>query len=189
MSDLEKDREMRMKTSARRGEKPDRSIPFCNVILRCDRYGAPAARLPEGFRFASYRPGMERDWARLEAEIGDFDSAAETEAYFAEAYLSRPDELAARGVFVENAAGEVVGSCIAWRDNRRGAPVASLHWLVVGPKWQDRGLGRALAARTALRMIHAEDAVFASWPEEDVAQYLALSERYLTALREQVRQL
>ena len=33
------------------------------------------------------------------------------------------------------------------------------------------------------------DAVFASWPEEDVAQYLALSERYLTALREQVRQL
>ena len=57
---------------------------------------------------------MERDWARLEAEIGDFDSAAEAEAYFAEAYLSRPDELAARGVFVENAAGEVVGSCIAW---------------------------------------------------------------------------
>ena len=51
------------------------------------------------------------------------------------------------------------------------------------------GLGRALAARTALRMIHVEDAVFASWPEEDVAQYLALSERYLTALREQVRQL
>ena len=49
--------------------------------------------------------------------------------------------------------------------------------------------GRALAARTALRMIHAEDAVFTSWPEEDVAQYLALSERYLTALREQVRQL
>lgn len=148
MSDLEKDREMRMKTSVRRGEKPDRSIPFCNVILRCDHYGAPAARLPEGFRFAAYRPGMERDWARLEAEIGDFDSAAEAEAYFAEAYLSRPDELAARGVFVENAAGEVVGSCIAWHDNRRGAPVASLHWLVVGPKWQGRGLGRALAART-----------------------------------------
>lgn len=49
--------------------------------------------------------------------------------------------------------------------------------------------GRALVARTALRMIQAEDAVFASWPEEDVAQYLALSERYLTALREQVRQL
>ena len=134
--------------SVRRGEKPDRSIPFCNVILRCGHYDAPAARLPGGFRFAAYRSGMERDWARLEAEIGDFDSAAEAEAYFAEAYLSRPDELAARGVFVENAAGEVVGSCIAWRDDRRGAPVASLHWLVVGPKWQCCGLGRALTART-----------------------------------------
>ena len=38
---------------------------------------------------------------RPDLVIGDFDSAAEAEAYFAEAYLSRPDELAARGVFVE----------------------------------------------------------------------------------------
>ena len=45
---------------------------------------------------------------RPDLVIGDFDSAAEAEAYFAEAYLSRPDELAARGVFVENAAGEVM---------------------------------------------------------------------------------
>ncbi len=49
--------------------------------------------------------------------------------------------------------------------------------------------GRALAARTAHRMIHAEDAIFASWTGEDVAQYLTLTERYLAALREQVRQL
>ena len=38
-------------------------------------------------------------------------------------------------------------------------------------------------------MIHAESAILASWSKEDVAQYLALSERYLTALQEQTRQL
>ncbi len=49
--------------------------------------------------------------------------------------------------------------------------------------------GKALASRTALKMIHAESAILASWSKEDVAQYLALSERYLTALQEQTRQL
>ena len=49
--------------------------------------------------------------------------------------------------------------------------------------------GKTLASRTALKMIHAESAILASWSKEDVAQYLALSERYLTALHEQTRQL
>ena len=49
--------------------------------------------------------------------------------------------------------------------------------------------GKTLASRTALKMIHAESAILASWSKKDVAQYLALSERYLTALQEQTRQL
>ena len=49
--------------------------------------------------------------------------------------------------------------------------------------------GRALASRTALKILQAEDAIFASWPKEDVARYLTLAERYLTALREQIRKL
>ena len=70
----------------------------------------------------------------------------------------------------------------------RGAQMTG-KWELAAVYSRSEEKGRALAARTALRMIQAEDAVFASWPEEDVAQYLALSERYLIALREQVRQL
>lgn len=44
--------------------------------------------------------------------------------------------------------------------------------------------GRALAERTAGKILLAEDEIFAAWPPEDVARYLELTERYMRALRE-----
>lgn len=46
--------------------------------------------------------------------------------------------------------------------------------------------GRELAARTALRLLNAERSIFGSWLEEDRQRFLELTERFLTALREQV---
>lgn len=39
--------------------------------------------------------------------------------------------------------------------------------------------GKALAERTAARLIALEDRIFAAWPAQDVERYLALTERYL----------
>ena len=47
--------------------------------------------------------------------------------------------------------------------------------------------GQALAERTVGRLIAAENAILAAWPEEDTARYLALTEAFLTALRKNVR--
>ena len=47
--------------------------------------------------------------------------------------------------------------------------------------------GQALAVRTAGKIIEIENDIFASWPREDVEQYLELTERFLLALREQAR--
>lgn len=47
--------------------------------------------------------------------------------------------------------------------------------------------GIALAERTVSQIIAAENAVFASWPPEDVEAYLALTEKYLTAFREEAK--
>lgn len=44
--------------------------------------------------------------------------------------------------------------------------------------------GQALSDRTAGRIMAAENAVFAGWPQEDVRKYLSLMERYVTELRE-----
>lgn len=45
--------------------------------------------------------------------------------------------------------------------------------------------GRRFSERTARRIIALEDQILNAWPEEDVRQYLALTERFLDALREQ----
>lgn len=42
---------------------------------------------------------------------------------------------------------QIVGSCIAWKDSRGTETVASLHWLVVSPAHQGKGLGKALCQK------------------------------------------
>ena len=37
----------------------DRRIPFCNIIMRCDRILPMEIRLPEGYAIRAYQPGDE----------------------------------------------------------------------------------------------------------------------------------
>lgn len=121
----------------------DRSIPFYNAILKCSRWEPAAVRLGDGLRIRTYRPGDEEAWARLEWEIGDFASVEEALAYFSQTYLQVGPDFRDR-IFFAVEAGETVGSVIAWRDRRGRDTVASLHWLVVAPFRQGRGIGKAL---------------------------------------------
>ena len=49
--------------------------------------------------------------------------------------------------------------------------------------------GRTLAAETAGKVIQMENDIFASWPREDVEQYLELTERFLLDLRERAKKI
>ena len=102
----------------------DRTIPFYNTILRCDKYTSRPVSLPEDYRIVSYQPGFEQDWARLEYSAGDFESESEAEEYFQGKYLSgdgSTDDL----LFTLDNTGNVIGSCISWTDDRNGHPVNS----------------------------------------------------------------
>ncbi len=49
--------------------------------------------------------------------------------------------------------------------------------------------GKTLSQRTALKVIKAENEIFASWSREDMDKYLELTEDFLIAMREKVKQL
>ena len=125
----------------------DRSIPFYNLILRCDHPSPAEPILPEGFFLRPYTPGDEALWAALEYEAGDFGSSQEAEDYFRRTYTPHADALRERCWFVIAPDGGCAGTCIAWRDPKGERAVASLHWLVVSERYQRSGLGRALCQK------------------------------------------
>lgn len=131
----------------------DRTIPFCNTIMKCSDYEYRNVELPDGFSIVSYQFGYEKEWAKLEYAIGDFDSATEAENYFVETYLQKA-ELYPNILFVMSKDNDIIGSCIAWQDMQGINSVSSLHWLVVDERYQGIGLGRALG--TAVMNIYAK---------------------------------
>ena len=131
----------------------DRTIPFCNTIMKCSDYSPRHVELPDGFSIVSYQRGYEKEWAKLEYAIGDFDSLEEAEKYFVETYLQKTESFP-NILFAMNKDNEIIGSCIAWQDMRGTNSVSSLHWLVVDERYQRIGLGRALC--TAVMNIYAK---------------------------------
>lgn len=125
----------------------DRSIPYYNLILKYNKICAMPISLPKGYSFKMYDVGDEKYWAKLESEIGDFSSVEEAEMYFKTNYCNQIDGLKKRCVFVVDAYGNVVGSCIAWHDLKGNDTVASLHWLVVLPEHQGKHIGLALCQK------------------------------------------
>lgn len=125
----------------------DRSIPFYNVILKCENYRDTKIVLPAGYHLRNYLTGDEKAWAKLEYEIGDFASVNEAEEYFLSQYGQNVDDLKERCFFVIDEQEHVVGSCIAWKDIKGTEPAASLHWLVVSPGHQGKKLGKSLCQR------------------------------------------
>ena len=49
--------------------------------------------------------------------------------------------------------------------------------------------GRELVRRTVIPLMELEDEIYASWTREEIQIYLALTQRFLAALRENVRRL
>ena len=155
----------------------DRTISFCNTILKCTNYINTEVELPAGLEIVSYHSGYEKDWARLECAIGDFDSTMEAEQYFVKTYLQEP-EMLPDILFALDSNNAVVGSCIAWQDKRGTDTVSSLHWLVVDEQYQRIGLGRALSV--SVMNIYAGQGAFPvyihtqPWSWKAILLYLSL---------------
>ncbi len=123
----------------------DKTIPYFNVIMRYDGPAITAPpNAPEGYRFRGYRAGDECAWARMEVDNNDFDTYENAVKYFNNKYCLLKDKLVERFIGLENNSGKLCGIVICWDDDREGAAVSSVHWLVTDPAEQGKGLGSAL---------------------------------------------
>ena len=132
----------------------DRSIPFYNVIMKCSSYVDKPISLPEGYTFSPYKMGFGKYWAEMEYAVGDFPSVVDAEKYFCESLLPELVLNPEKGVFILNKEGIPVGSCLSWFHPKGEGEAASLHWAIVSPLEQGKGLGRA-ACSMALKL-HAD---------------------------------
>jgi ribosomal protein S18 acetylase RimI-like enzyme len=109
--------------------------------MRCDNYTIIDI-CNSKFKIRNYQDGDEQYWSIIECAIGDFDSECEAKKYFVQHY--KLSELYERCFFAEDDNGNVVGTCIAWYDNKDDCVLSSLHWLAVLPEYQNQGIGRLL---------------------------------------------
>jgi GNAT superfamily N-acetyltransferase len=117
----------------------------------------PQYALPSGYRFRTYRPGDEAAWMALHHAAEKFFPVRPD--LFEREFGQHLDALADRMFFVESATGEVVGSITAWWEHDRANPQerGRIHWVVVDPAHQGRGLAKPM-------MTHAMQRLAASHP-------------------------
>ncbi len=119
----------------------------------------PQYPLPPGYRLRAYSPGDERVWIDLHLAAEPLISV--TEPLFEEQYGDNRAALAERMFFVETVAGEPVASISAWWETHdfddprnRGR----IHWVVVHPDHQRRGLTKPMMTRALLTLAKHHDA-------------------------------
>jgi GNAT superfamily N-acetyltransferase len=111
---------------------------------------APRFPVPKDFLLRNYKSGDADNWLTLHREADQHNQFSETT--FQTQFDERWEELPVRQLYVEKD-GEVVATSTAWVGRAHWQePAGRLHWVAVAPKFQNRGIGRALISATLDRL-------------------------------------
>ncbi|WP_199731690.1 GNAT family N-acetyltransferase [Cohnella endophytica] len=123
----------------------DKSLPYLNIIMkRKAGMSIPYSLLPNEFSFTLYRDGDEVKWAEIETSVGEFQYVDEAINYFRNEYLTYPDEIRERVIFIKDSAGQYIATITAWWNYTQDRRNPSIHWLAVKPEYQGLGLSKPL---------------------------------------------
>lgn len=135
----------------------DKSIPYFNIVMRRkDGTPIPQPVLPDGYSFVQFSDGDEKNWAEIEASVGEFENTAEALAYFQSEFLPYVKELERRSLFIQNKNGKKVATITNWWNYTGERRDPSLNWVGVMPEYQGLGLGKALVFEGMQRMLCIE---------------------------------
>jgi ribosomal protein S18 acetylase RimI-like enzyme len=126
-----------------------------NVSFNMTREGMadfPIYTLPPGYRFRAYRPGDADHWTALHLAAEPYIPV--TPELFVRQFGDDLDALPDRMFFVETNRGEVAGSITAWWERQRHNPDerGRIHWVVVHPAHQRRGLAKPMMTHAMRRL-------------------------------------
>ncbi len=158
----------------------DKSIPYYRIILkRKSGTKVPFASLPEGFSFINFKKGDEDDWAIIETSVFEFTSVSEAKEYFVNKYIKDINKLDKRSIFVQNSEGKKVATFTCWHELLNNKQVPFMHWVACHPKYQGKGIGKALISYGTKKMIELDGDVdmyipTQTWSHKAISLYICV---------------
>ncbi|MCC6453825.1 MAG: GNAT family N-acetyltransferase [Caldilineaceae bacterium] len=121
-------------------------------MIRDDVADFPLYELPAGYRFRMYREGDDVTWTALQMAAEPIIKV--TPQLFTREYGNDLDALPDRMFFVETDAGEPAASISAWWEHDRHNLLerGRIHWVVVHPAHQRRGITKPMMTRAMQRL-------------------------------------
>lgn len=165
----------------------DKSVPYKHIIMKLEykknSYQEPIT-LPKGYFFQMYQEGLEKEWAKTESEVLEFDSCNTALEYFKKDLLPYQEQLKKRMVFIMNEEGITVANACAWYINYKGKHQAQVHYVAVRPKYQGIGLGRAVFTKilTLFPIYEPEEDIYLhtqTWSHAAISMYLKMGFRMI----------
>ncbi len=123
-------------------------------MVRDDIADFPIYELPHGYRFRTYREGDHVTWTDLHMAGDPYIKVKDVPELFWRDFGNDLDALPDRMYFVETDEGEAVGTITAWWDRVRDNPgeAGRIHWVLVHPTHQGRGLSKPMMTRAMQRL-------------------------------------
>jgi GNAT superfamily N-acetyltransferase len=128
----------------------DKTVKYIGIIMeKHDASIYPKYELPEGFSFARYQPGFDKQWALLNFEVDHTETLERAEKIFREEFLEYDSEaLKEKMVFaVDDETNNLAGVGAVWDGNLFGEIQQRLHWIAVSSKYQNRGIAKAVISK------------------------------------------
>lgn len=123
----------------------DKSIPFLNVLMkRTPGKEIPMFPLPEGYTYAFFEEGDEKDWAELEAAVLEFPRSVDALVYFQTNFLPMLRDVKRRCIFILDPEGKKVATTTIWWEYSEKRRDPWISWVSVLPEYQGLGLGKSI---------------------------------------------
>lgn len=128
------------------------------TMVRATLLDIPIYPLPPGYRARMYREGDAETWTAIQLAAEPFIKV--TPELFWSQYGDALDALPDRMFFIETDAGEPAASISAWWERDRNNPDdrGRIHWVVVHPAHQRRGLTKPMMTLAMQRLARSHRA-------------------------------